>query len=101
MTPRQLENPESTLEMNRIPTEWWLRPVRRQAPRRRAQGGGVEVRVAQAAGGQPVDVGGVDVGPVATEVGEAGVVEHDDHDVGGAAGWAAGRFPVRGSTRPR
>ena len=26
MTPRQLENPVSVLERNRMPTEWWLRP---------------------------------------------------------------------------
>ncbi|MEZ5739820.1 MAG: hypothetical protein R3E68_10425 [Burkholderiaceae bacterium] len=31
MTPRQFEKPVSTLLRNRMPTEWWLRPVSRQA----------------------------------------------------------------------
>lgn len=31
MTPRQLENPVSVLERNRMPTEWWLRPDSKDA----------------------------------------------------------------------
>ena len=31
MTPREFGKPVSTSDRNRIPTEWWLRPVRRQA----------------------------------------------------------------------
>jgi hypothetical protein len=51
-------------------------------PGRRAQRGDVEVGELQAAGGEGVDVRGVDVGAVAAELGEAGVVEQDDHHVG-------------------
>jgi hypothetical protein len=51
-------------------------------PRGRAQRGDVEVGELQAAGGEGVDVRRVDVGAVAAELGEAGVVEQDHHDVG-------------------
>ncbi len=50
-------------------------------PGRGAQGGDVEVRVAQTSRGQTVDVRRGELGSVAAEVGEAGVVEQDDHDV--------------------
>src|SRR5690606_11849085 len=51
------------------------------------QRGGVEVVVAQAARCELVDVGRVDLGPVAAEVGEADVVEDDHHDVRRTLGW--------------
>ena len=57
---------------------------------RRAQRRDVEVRVPQPAGGEAVDVRGVDGRAVAAEVGEAGVVEQDHHDV---------RRTVRGGAR--
>ncbi len=59
-------------------------PGEQRGPGGGAQRGHVEVGVAQPAGGQAVDVGGGQVGAVAAEVGEAGVVEEDDHHVGGA-----------------
>ena len=49
---------------------------------RRAQRCRMKVRVAETTGRQPIDVRGVDVAPVAAEVRESRVVEHDDHDVG-------------------
>ena len=61
-------------------------PGQQARPGGRAQGGGVEVGQPDAAGGQPVDRRGVEVGPVAAELAEADVVQHDDHDVGGAGG---------------
>ena len=51
---------------------------------RRAQGGGVEVGQPHASGGQGVDHRRVDVGAVAAQLGEAHVVEHDQHHVGRA-----------------
>ncbi len=48
----------------------------------RAQRCGVEVGELQSPGRQRIDVGGIDVGPVATELGVAGVVEQHDHNVG-------------------
>ena len=50
----------------------------------------MEVGVAEAVGGECVDVGGVDVGSVAAELCEAEVVEENDDDVGGVfagVGW--------------
>ena len=54
-------------------------------PGGRADGGGVEVGEAQTAGGQAVEGGRLDVGAEAPQLGEAHVVEHDEHDVGGPA----------------
>ncbi len=51
-------------------------------PRRRAQRGHVEIRELDTLGGKGIDVRRVDVGPVATELGEARVVEQDDHHIG-------------------
>ena len=42
----------------------------------------MEVGQADAAGGQSVEHRGLDVGAVAAELGEANVVEHDEHHVG-------------------
>ena len=59
-----------------------------RGPRRRAERGGVEPRVPQAVGGEAVDRGRGQLGAVAPEVGEAGVVEHDHHHVPPAQpGW--------------
>jgi hypothetical protein len=63
---------------------------------RRAQRGGVEVRVAQAAIGERVEVRGVEVGAEAAELGEADVVEHDDEDVRRAVRRFGRRRPPRG-----
>ena len=67
--------------MRPMPTEWWLRPVIRQA----------RVGEQSAVVWKPVyrtppaasrsNVGRVDVGAVAPELREADVVEHDEHDV--------------------
>ena len=51
----------------------------------------MEVGVAEAVGGECVDVGGVDVGSVAAELCEAEVVEQHDDDVGGVFA-GVGRF---------
>ena len=61
-------------------------PREQAGPRRRAQRGGVEVGQPHALGGDAVDEGRLDVGAVAAELGEADVVEHDQHDVGRALG---------------
>ncbi len=62
-------------------------PSREQArPGGRAQGGGVEVRQPHPAAGEPVEHGGVHVGSVAAELGEADVVEHHEDDVGCSLG---------------
>ena len=56
----------------------------------RAEGGGVEVGVAEASGGEAVDVWSGDFGAIAAEVGETHVVEDDEDDVGAAGrglGW--------------
>ena len=59
-----------------------LGPSRQQRrPGRRAQRGHMEVRELQAACGERVDVGRVDVRAVAAELGKAGVVEQHDDDV--------------------
>ena len=63
----------------------------------RAQRGGVEVGEPDALGGEAVDDGRVDVGPVAAELGEADVVEHDEDDVGRARRAAWGRGGHHGS----
>ncbi len=58
--------------------------TRQQAgPRRRAHRSGVEVRQPDTPSGEPVEVGGVQIRAVATEVGEAEIVEHDHQDVRG------------------
>ncbi len=55
-------------------------PGQQRRPRRRAQRRGVEVRVAQAAGGQPIDVRRLDRGAVTAEMREAEIVEqHHQH----------------------
>ena len=64
-----------------------------RGPRGRAERGHVEVGVAESAGGQPVDVGGGQVRAIAAEVGEAGVVEEDDHHVGGVVARVRWRRP--------
>ena len=53
-----------------------------RCPGRRAQRGDMEVRELQAACGERVDVGRVDVRAVAAELGKTGVVEQHDHNVG-------------------
>ena len=59
--------------------------ARQQAsPRGGAQRRGVEAGVAQAAGGEAVDVRGLQRAAVAVEVRETGVVEDDHHHVGAA-----------------
>ena len=71
-------------------------PSREQAGAGRgAEGRRVEVREPEAVGGQGVDDRGVDVGPVATELGESHVVEHDEHHVGRTVGWRGERRPPR------
>ena len=67
-----------------------------RGPGRRAHRGGVEARVTQAAGGEPVDGGRRRVAAVAAEVGEAHVVEEDQQDVGGAVPRSGRIRPVRG-----
>ena len=73
-----------------MPLVWWLRPVSRHA--RVGEHSAVVWKLASAdpAGGQPVDRGRLDVGPVAAELGEADVVEHDEHHVRGARRAGAG-----------
>ena len=63
--------------------------------RRRAQCGSVHVREQQAVLGEPVDVGRVDRPAVATELTEAGVVQHDEQDVGRVSSGAQRRRPCR------
>ena len=60
-------------------------PGQETRPRGRAEGGGVEVDVAQAVAGQGIDVRRVDGRAVAAKVRKAGVVEHHQHDIGLAA----------------
>ena len=59
-------------------------------PGRGAQRSGVHVRVAQTAGGDPVDVGRLDQAAEAGQLPVADVVEHEEQDV---------RCPVRGPPR--
>ena len=66
-----------------------------RGPGGRAQRRDVEVREAQATGGEAVDVGRREVGPVAAEVGEAEVVEEDHHDVRGMVAGVGGIGPRR------
>ena len=56
-------------------------PGEQARPRRRAQRGGVEVRVAVPLAGEPVEARRGDVGAVAAELRVADVVEQHDHDV--------------------
>jgi hypothetical protein len=63
-------------------------------PGGRAQGGGVEVGVAQATLGEAVHVRRGEVGPEAAQLREAQVVEQHDHHVGRALGRAGGLRPV-------
>ena len=59
-----------------------------------AQRSGVEVGEADPVVRQAVDDGGFDVGAVTAQLGEADVVEHDQHDVGRVLGWSrTGRPP--------
>ncbi len=71
-------------------------------PRRPAAGGVVHLREAQAAGGQPIEVGRGDLAAVAADVGEAHVVGQDEHDVGrrGRAGFGGRRSAVGGRRWP-
>ena len=62
---------------------------------RGAEGRRVEVGEPDAVGGQAVDDGGVDVGPVAAELGEPHVVEHDEQHIGRAVGRRGLRWPPR------
>jgi hypothetical protein len=48
---------------------------------RRAHGGGVEVREAHAVGAECVEHGRLDVGPEATQLSKADIVQHDHHDI--------------------
>ena len=59
-------------------------PGQQARPRRRAQRCRVEVGQSHPVGGDGIDEGGLDVGPVATELGEADVVEHDEDHIGRA-----------------
>ncbi len=69
-----------------------VQPGEHRGPRRRAHRVDVEVDVADTIGGELVDVGRVDLGAVAADIGEAEVVDEHDDDV---------RSPVRGGRRPR
>ncbi len=60
-------------------------PGEQRGPSRRAQRRHVEVGELQPSGSERVDVRRVDVGAVATELREAGVVEQDHHHVGSVA----------------
>ena len=68
---------------------------------RRAQRGRVELVVAEAPGGEPVDGGGVELGSVGAEVGEADVVEHHEQHVGGALAGPRRLRPRRCGVRDR
>ncbi len=57
-----------------------------------AHRGGVEVGEPDPSLGEPVDRRGGDVGAVAAELSEPDVVQHDDHDVGGARSVGALRY---------
>jgi len=47
-----------------------------------ATGGVVELSEAEAVGGEGVEIGGLDLAAVATDVGVAHVIGHDDDDIG-------------------
>jgi hypothetical protein len=64
-----------------IPTLWWLRPVSRGGTGRRAQRGGVEPVVLQAAGGEPARDRGVARAAEGAGRSEADVVEQEDEHV--------------------
>ena len=68
-------------------TEWWLRPVS-SAAGRRADGGRVEARVAQAARRQLVQRGRLAGAAESAGRAEPGVVDEDDKHVRGALGRA-------------
>ena len=72
-----------------------IAPGQQRRPRRRAQGGGVEVGVPQAAGGECIDVRRRDFRAVAAQVGETEIVEHKVNHVGGARRRAGRGRPVR------
>ena len=73
-------------------------PARHQRrPRRRAQGRGVKVVVAQAIGGQRIDVRRLDEAAEAAVLGKAHVIEKDDEHVGRARFWFPGfGIPLHG-----
>ncbi len=73
-------------------------PREQRGARGRAHRGGVEVREAQTPLGQAIEVRGLEVRPVAAQLGEPEVVEHDDHDVRRAdpVGLLGGRRPAVG-----
>src|SRR5579875_2044026 len=62
-------------------------------PAGRAQGSGMEVSKAESGCGQRVEVGSVDLRPVATDVGEPEVVAEDDDDVGCSFWWGPHWLP--------
>ena len=71
-------------------------PAREEGgPRRGAESGGVEVRVPEPVGGQPVEGGRGDVRSVTPELGIADIVEQDDHHIGGPLGGGRKRWPPR------
>ena len=70
-------------------------PGEQGGPRRRTQGGGVEVGVTQPACGQRVDVRRLDLRAVAAQIGEAQIVEHDVDHIGSTRRGADRRGPVR------
>jgi hypothetical protein len=55
----------------------------------------VEVRIAESTGGEPVDVGSLEIGAVAAELSEAQVIEEDDHHVGSPLARVRGFGPPR------
>ena len=71
-------------------------PGEQGGPGGRAQRGHVEVRVPEPAVGQGVDVRGGEVRSVAPEMGEAGVVQEDHHDVRGTGSGMGWDRPGRG-----
>ena len=72
-----------------------IAPGQQCGARRRAQRGGVEVGVAQSAGGHRIDVRGRDLGAVAAQIGKPHVVK-DDVDHIGRTRRRAGRLgPIR------
>ena len=68
-------------------------PRQEAGPRGRAQGGGVEVGQSHAFGCDRIDEGGLDVGPIAAQLGKSDVVEHDEHHVGRSVGRSGQRRP--------
>ena len=72
-----------------------VEPGQQRGPGGRAHRVDMEVGVAQALGGQAVQLGGVDLGAVAAQVGVAEVVGHHHDHVGGASRRGRRLRPVR------